>query len=49
MAIKGKPGRNVGFASSKTHNFGLVPLSQKARARHGPVDGDDGLFTSMRP
>src|SRR4029453_4244415 len=27
--------------------FGLVPLSQKARAHHGPVDGDDGLLTRL--
>ena len=27
--------------------FGLLPLSQKTRAHHGPVDGHDGLFARL--
>src|SRR5215471_6091735 len=27
--------------------FSLLPLSQKARADHGPVDGHDGLFARL--
>src|SRR5207244_6075485 len=27
--------------------FGLLPLSQKARADHGPTDGHDSLFTRL--
>ena len=49
MDTKGKPGRNAGFAFLKTRNFWPLALSQKTRAHHGPVDGDDGVFTVMRP
>src|SRR5882672_8128134 len=27
--------------------FGLVALSEKTRTRHGPIDGDDGLFARL--
>src|SRR5215475_4726720 len=47
MDTTGKRGQNAGFASSKTRNFGLLPLSHKARAHSGPLDGDDGVLARL--
>ena len=44
---KGQSKAERGFRFSKTHRFGRLAVSQKARTHHGAADGHDGVFTGL--